>query len=513
MLTRTRQSAGFVVAAAFAVAVAGDAAAQAEGSLPADFSPLAEPLLPAVVAISTERALPRPERPENGIAPPDDDPSAIEEFFRRFFGRTAFSPLQQPGLPGEEPPGAMPQPEGPMPDEGPMPEGGLVPFGAGSGFFTSADGLVVTNNHVVAEATAITVTLHDGREFDAELIGRDEMTEIAVLRIDADEELTALSWGDSDAVQVGEWVLAVGNPFGIGNSVTAGIISARPRAIGLPIPIDVLQTDAALNVGNSGGPLVNRQGEVVGVNVAILSPVGADIGIGFSIPSNVARGVVDTIAAEGEVRRGWLGVATQSLDERLAGLFGIEETEGALVSDVIEQSPADAAGLRPGDVILAVDGERVDEPGELMLAIAESEIGSTVALDVVRVGEVVQVQAEIGEREEEALARPGPGPEEEMLPPDPGIGMELAPVPDDIRQALGVEDGALVAEIAPGGRAMMAGLRPGDVILNVGGEPVRSPAEAVERMEELRREGEEDALIYVARGELNRFVALPLDAL
>jgi serine protease Do len=356
MFTRTRRFAALILVAAVAVALAGDATAEEASPLPADFSGLAEPLLPAVVAISRERALPRPapaERPGEGITPPEDDPSMIEEFFRRFFGRTRFSPLQQPDLPGQEPHGALPQPEGPMPQapmpEGPMPEGGLVPFAAGSGFLASGDGLVVTNNHVVADASSITVRLHDGRDFDARLVGRDEMTEIALLRIDVSEDLTPLPWGESDAVRVGEWVLAIGNPFGIGNSVTAGIVSARPRAIGRPIPIDVLQTDAALNVGNSGGPLVNRQGEVVGVNVAILSPVGADIGIGFSNPSNIARDVVETIAREGEVRRGWLGVATQSLDERLADLFGLREAEGALVTDVIAGSPAEAAGILVAD--------------------------------------------------------------------------------------------------------------------------------------------------------------------
>lgn len=514
-----RPTTGLVAFVVGACIVAGPTLSRAQDA-PVDFTQLAEPIMPAVVNISTERALPpREARPGPHGEPraERDEGGVIEDFLRRFFGRTGFVPAQMPGPSGEGGLGegmpGMPQMPG-APQDG-TPDGRAIPFALGSGFVVSQDGLIVTNNHVVEGAASITVTLHDGREFQADLVGRDEMTEIAVLRIPAPEPLPVLGWGDSDAVQVGEWVLAFGNPFGIGNTLTAGVVSARPRAAGLEIPIDVLQTDAALNLGNSGGPLVNRRGQVVGVNVAILSPTGGDIGIGFAVPANVAVDVVETLVRDGEVRRGWLGVAVQPIDERLAGIFGATEGEGALVGEVVPDSPAEAAGLRPGDIVLAVRGEPIEEPRELMRVVAETQPGTHVQMTVLRQGQSYEIEAPIADRRRSPEVQGGERADrQQAAPADPGLGLALAPVTGEVRRLLDLEEaveGAAVLDIDPRGAAAVAGLRPGDIITHVGGNPVTDPAGVERNLDALQRQGIDNALLYVRRGDRHRFVGLPLE--
>jgi serine protease Do len=425
---------GVALAAMLAAGLsAAPAPAQEAGfETPQDFSQMVAERLPSVVGILSTG--PAPE------GPPMTMPHVPPEL-REFFGQ----------------PGPHMRPRGPMRSQG-------------SGFIISGDGLVVTNNHVIEGAERIEVVLNDERRFDATLVGADPATDIALLRIDGAEDLPAISWGSSDDLTIGEWVVAIGNPFGLGGTVTAGIVSARSRDIDAGPYDDFIQTDAAINRGNSGGPLFDATGDVVGVNTAIFSPTGGNVGIGFAVPSSVAERVVTDLRDDGRVERGWLGVQVQALDETLAGALGLDDARGVLVANVVDDSPAARAGLEPGDVILGVSGTEVDTPRDLTFAIAELPVGEEVAIAYMRAGEADEAEVTIGLRAAAIIADDIPPataiPDEDE---GPRMGVSVTPLSGDLRERAGIPNdvrGLLVEQVAPGSAADAAGLRPGDVLVS-----------------------------------------------
>jgi len=444
---------------------------------PESFADLAQALSPAVVNISTAQNV-------EGLGDlPEGSP--LEDLFRDLY------PHGAPGRPRQI-------------------------QSLGSGFVISADGVVVTNNHVIADADEITVNFPDGLSLKAKVIGSDPQTDIAVLKIEHDAPLPFVNFGDSDASRVGDWVLAIGNPFGFSGSVSAGIISARNRDINAGRYDDFIQTDAAINRGNSGGPLFNMDGEVIGVNTAIVSPTGGSIGIGFSVPSNLARNVVAQLMEFGTTRRGWLGVRIQSVNDELAEALGMEKAMGALVADVTAGGPAAEAGLEAGDVIIKFDGKDVHEMRDLPRLVADTEVGKAVRVVVFRKGHTQTFKVTIGllQEGEAKPAEPAVTPEEQ--PAATGIeelGLTLRPLSGAAREEFGIADdvtGVLVAEVAPDGAAADKGVRPGDVIVEVGQEPVSSPAEVAARVREAVEADRKSVLFLIhSQGDL-RFVPLTL---
>jgi Do/DeqQ family serine protease len=377
--------------------------------------------------------------------------------------------------------------------------------GMGSGVIVRKDGYILTNNHVVDKAEAVNVELTDGRSFKAKVVGTDAPSDLAVLKIEGDN-LQTLTLGDSDDVRVGDVVLAVGNPLGIGQTVTMGIVSAKGRATGGTGDgsfEDFIQTDAPINHGNSGGALVNTEGELIGINSQILSPSGGNIGIGFSIPANMARSVMTQLIEHGEVRRGKLGVTIQGITPSLAESLGLAGTSGALVGDVEADSPAAKAGIRSGDVITAINGEAVKDSNVLRNEIAQLQPGSSVKVTVLRDGKEQVLNATLG-----ALQPASSTPVDERGSQREGaFGLAVEPLTANRARELGVEteSGVVIAEVTPGGRAASAGLRPGDVIEQVDRKPVNTG-------EELRaalKDGSRPALLTVHRGNVTRFLALP----
>ena len=424
-------------------------ASAAAGDVPDSFADLVEEVSPAVVnirAVKTVKGAPLfgffrapgggPGKGEKGL--PD-----LHDFFRHFFGG--------PGGP------AMPPQE-------------FKQRALGSGVIVDSDGYVLTNNHVIAGAEEITVKLKNGKEYQAEIVGRDKKTDLALIRIKTDHRLPYLKLGDSDKLKVGDWVLAVGNPFGLENTVTAGIVSAKGRVIGAGPYDDFIQTDASINPGNSGGPLINLDGEVVGINTAI---VAQGQGIGFAIPINLAKVVMKQLREKGRVVRGWLGVYIQQVTPELAKKFGLKEPHGALVADVIKDSPAAEAGLKRGDVIVAYDGKKVPDNHALPRMVASTEVGKKVELTVWRKGREKTLTVKIGElKEEAAAARP-------KTPAKTRLGMTLQELTPELAKQLGVEGtkGLVITAVEPGGPAAEAGLGRGDVILEAANRPVTSLAQ------------------------------------
>ena len=378
----------------------------------------------------------------------------------------------------------------------------------GSGFIIDPDGTIVTNNHVVKDAERVSVTLTDGTELPARIVGRDARTDLAVLHVDAGHKLPALQLGDSDQVKPGQWVIAVGNPFGLGGTVTAGIVSARGRDIGAGPYDSFLQVDAAINQGNSGGPLFTQDGRVVGVNSAILSPSGGSVGIGFAIPSSLVKDVVGQLRTAGHVTRGFLGVETQSVTAAVAPGLGLPaDTHGALVAGIAPDSPAKDAGLQPGDVLQAVDGKSVQTPRQLALLVADVKPGDTAHLSLLRDGQSrtldVKVAAMPDDSQVADAGHPAAG--------EHGIGVALAPLSPDVRNQLelpGSATGAVVAEVRPGSPAAEAGLQEGDLVVGVGAKPVATPADAAAAIRGSTKDGKTVALRIVRNGQ-PRFVAVP----
>ena len=444
-----------------------------------------EAVSPAVVTIEV-RHKPRPQ-PASGQwrTPP------MPEHFKRFFGEEFFERF------------------GRTPDFGPGP--GTPQGGMGSGFIVEADGHIVTSNHVVAGAETVTVILDDGSRLDAEVVGGDARTDLALLKVESDEALPTVRFAAADGARVGDWVVAIGNPFGVGKTVTFGIVSARGRGTGQNPYQDHLQIDAPINSGNSGGPAVNLQGEVIGVNTSIVSPSGGNVGIGFAVPVATVVNVVNDLKAHGRVMRGWLGVHIQTVTKDIAASLGLEGPEGAIVARVQPESPAAAAGLEPGDVITAVNQRPVDDMRELTRMIAAIEAGTSTTLTVWRDGQTIELVAAIAQAAapEEAGADTAGADAAGRLDT---FGLRLENVDPAAGEGAGDDGGTgavVIAEVAPGSAASRKGVRPGDVIVTVGNEPVGSIAEVNERIDAAKADGREAVLMLMSRDGDERFLALP----
>ena len=381
----------------------------------------------------------------------------------------------------------------------------------GSGFVISEDGFIVTNNHVIQGADEILIEFFEGFELEAKLIGTDPNTDLALLKVESDEPLVFVPWGDSEEARVGDWVMAMGNPLGHGFSVSAGIVSARGRALSGNYD-DYLQTDAAINRGNSGGPLFNLNGEVIGVNTAILSPTGGSIGIGFAMSSRVAENVIQQLKDFGETRRGWLGVRIQDVTDDLAEGLGLEEARGALVTDVPE-GPAMEAGIESGDVILSFDGVEVDDTRGLVQQVGTTEVGKEVRVLIFRGGETQTLRVTLGRREEAEAAVPASVNRDEPATTE-FLGLTIATMTDELREQLGLSDdavGLVVANVAEDSEAFEKGVRAGDVIIEAGQEKVATIADLEGRIDAARDAGRKSLLLLVRRDGDPRFVALSLD--
>lgn len=475
---------------------------------PSTFADLAERLLPAVVNIQTTTVQtaqqgpgqrpgpqqgPQQRRPDAPQFPPG---SPFEDFFREFFDRQ------------------NPQGQGPQQQQ-PQRRGQSL----GSGFVIDPAGFIVTNNHVIDGAEEIRVVFHDNQTLTARLVGRDQRTDLAVLKVESPRPLPAVRFGDSDRARVGDWVVAIGNPFGLGGTVTQGIVSARQRDINAGPYDDFLQTDASINRGNSGGPLFNLAGEVIGVNTAIFSPTGGSVGIGFSIPSAIARNVVDQLRTHGRVRRGWLGVQIQSVTDELAESVGLDKARGAMVSGVPENGPAARAQIRRGDVILKFDGKDVPDNRRLPRIVAETPVDKTVQVEVWRQNRIVTLDVRLGELEDEpqqASATPGgrqPGQAPQGQNQPLILGMTLSAVTPELRARFNLDErvrGVVVTAVAPGTVAAERGIRPGDVIVEVAQGEVTTPQQAQERIRAQREAGRSSVLIMIETGGAQRAVALPV---
>ena len=446
---------------------------------PESLAPLAEKISPSVVNITTTTVIEGRTGPQ-GIVP---EGSPFEDFFRDFQDRNGNQdrPRRTSAL--------------------------------GSGFVISEDGYVVTNNHVIEGADEILIEFFSGKELPAKVIGTDPNTDIALLKVEADDPLAFVSFGNSDNARVGDWVLAMGNPLGQGFSVSAGIVSARNRALSGTYD-DYIQTDAAINRGNSGGPLFNMEGDVVGVNTAILSPNGGSIGIGFSMASNVVSRVVDQLKEFGETRRGWLGVRIQDVTDDVAEAMGLEKAAGALITDVPD-GPAKEAGLLAGDVIVTFDGVDVDDTRALVRQVGNTTVGKAVRVVVYREGGTQTVLVTLGRREEAERAVPAA-----MEGGDPDVkekeilGLTLSLLSDDMRSEMGLPEdmrGLLVMAVDETSQAFEKGLRPGDVITEAGQQKVTSFSDLDDRIDEAKEAGRKSLLLLVRRAGEPRFVALGLE--
>lgn len=450
---------------------------------PDSFADLADRLLPAVVNISSSQTVDS----QAGIEPPVVPPgSPFEEFFREFFDHNQQQRSRRA-------------------------------TSLGSGFIISSDGFIVTNNHVIQDADEISVILHDETRLEAQVIGRDPKTDLAVLKIEPTQPLQAATLGDSDKTRVGDWVVAIGNPFGFGGSVTAGIISARSRDIQVGPYDDFFQTDASINRGNSGGPMFNLDGEVIGINTAIFSPSGGSVGIGFAIPSNVAGPVVRQLIEHGEVRRGWLGVRIQTVTDELADSFGLAEASGALVAEVMPDGPAAAADIRKGDVIVAFGKQKIKDMRDLPRLVADTEVGKVVPVTVWRDNGETTLDVTIAaleEEEEKVASRTGgrsktPG----TLTIEP-LGLTLSELDETLRErfSLAAEDqGVVVTEVNADGVSAEKGLRAGDLIVEVEQGEVATPADVAARVDEARKAGRKSVLLLVQGQGGLQFVAIPIE--
>ena len=384
------------------------------------------------------------------------------------------------------------------------------PLGIGSGFIISADGYLVTNHHVIKDADEITVTLSDGQEFEAELKGSDRKTDLALLKIKTKKDLPFVSWGNDGDSRVGDWVLAIGNPFGLGGTATTGIISARGRDIQSGPYDDYIQVDAAINRGNSGGPLFNLNGEVIGINTAIYSPNGGSVGIGFSIPSSMAQKVIQQLRDTGQVERGWIGVQIQELNDELAEGFNRKNDHGALVSSVVPDTPAAKGGILAGDIILSYDGQKIKEMRDLPKLVAQTKVGKKVDVAVWRDGKMKTLTLKI-ERfpEDEAIATTGPSPSKL----DNEFGAELKVLNESLRKRYGLDDatmGVVVVDVHPGGLAAENGVRPGDILIRIGSKSISKATDVTTAIKKAKEEKKQKLVLLIQRKNNNRFITFDL---
>jgi serine protease Do len=456
------------------------AAAQAR-SAPESFADLAETLLPGVVNISTTQTV-SDEQATTG----EED---LDQFFKDFLDRQRRNNPQQHRM-----------------------------TSLGSGFVIDPSGYIVTNNHVISGAEEITVRFHDDTELKAKLVGTDEKTDLALLKVESPKPIAALNWGDSDALRIGDWVLAIGNPFGLGGTVTAGTVSARNRVLDQGAYDDYIQTDASINRGNSGGPLFNMNGEVIGVNTLIYSNNnGGSVGIGFAIPSGMAKNVIAQIRQFGKPKRGWLGVRIQTVNDELAEGLRLQQTKGALVANVTPGGPAEKAGIKQGDVILKFDGKDVDAMRTLPRMVAETPINKKVDVVVVRQGKEMTVQVVLGELTEEAeqaslppgSAQPAPPPAKEGK--IASLGLTLSELSDALRQKFSLTadaKGVVVTKVEDNSAAAEKGLHEGDVIVEVDQQAVATPGDVETRVNEAKGRGYRVVTLLLFRDGDYQWVAL-----
>jgi serine protease Do len=462
---------------------------------PDGIADVAEKVIDAVVNISTSQTVEAKGGPGGGGgAMPQLPPgSPFEEFFDDFF-------KNRRGGPG-----------------GPK-SGDLQPHktnSLGSGFIVDTSGIVVTNNHVIADADEINVIMNDGTKIKADLVGVDKKTDLAVLKFKPPKPLTAVQFGDSDKLRLGEWVIAIGNPFSLGGTVTAGIVSARNRDIASGPYDNYIQTDAAINRGNSGGPLFNLDGEVIGVNTLIISPTGGSIGIGFAVPSKTVAGVVEQLRQFGELRRGWLGVRIQQVTDEIAESLNIKPARGALIAGVDDKGPAKPAGIEPGDVVVKFDGKDVKEPKDLSRVVADTPVGKEVDVVVIRKGQEETKKVTLGRLDdgEKTVQASNKTPEPVEKPvTQKALGLDLATLSKDLRSRYKIKDsvkGVVITSVDGASDAADKRLSPGEVIVEVAQEAVSNAADVKKRIDQLKKDGKKSILLLVsnADGEL-RFVAL-----
>ena len=479
----------FVVSACLLFAGVMGVPAKAQNG-PTSVAPLAKKLSDAVVNISTSQTV---KGPQGVPLPKVPKGSPFEEFFDDFFNKRGGGPRMDRKV-----------------------------SSLGSGFVIDGkEGLVVTNNHVIDGADEIIINFHDGSKLKVDkVIGKDAKADLALLKVTPKKPLADVKFGSSAALEVGDWVMAIGNPFGLGGSVTVGIISAKSRDINSGPYDDYLQTDAAINKGNSGGPLFNMNGDVIGVNTAIISPTGGSIGIGFAVPSDTVVAVIDQLKQFGETRRGWLGVKIQTVTEDIAETLGVPENTGALVSAVTPESPAAKGGLESGDVILKFDGKDVTTMRGLPKIVAQTPIGKAVDVEVLRKGAKKTVQIAVGlleedEGDEAEPAKTDEKPQGESPVVAPVIGLKLGELTDDARKKYGLDQkiaGVLVEDVDPGSAAAQKGIKVGDVIVEAGQDTVSKPEDVAKSVEKVKRSGRKAVLLRVedGKGDL-RFVAVPFE--
>lgn len=460
---------------------------------PDSFADLAERLLPSVVNIATSQMVADRQGPDFQFPPG----SPFEDLFRDFMDRN--------GQGGEQ--------------GGPSPQKRRA-TALGSGFIISADGYIVTNNHVIDGADEISVRLHDGDTLDAKLIGRDPKTDVALLKVEPKEDLPFVKWGSSDDARIGDWAMAIGNPFGLGGTVTAGIVSARNRNINQGPYDDFIQTDASINRGNSGGPLFNLEGDVIGINSAIYSPSGGSVGIGFAIPSAIAQSVVDQLKEYGRTRRGWLGVHIQTVTDDIADSVGLDESTGAMVAGVSDEGPAKEAGIKQGDVILTFDGKEVESMRRLPRIVADTKIGKDVDVVIWRDGKKQTVQVELGELEEDVVAANAPTSDDTESPAIAeasvdALGIKIANVNDELRTRYNLAEGTegvIVTDVSSDSFAAEKGVRPGDIIIEASHSSVSNVEDVMDAVKSAVDDEKRTILMLIETSAGARYFGLTLNA-
>ena len=496
--------AGALVSLAPGFSALAPGAAFAQGRSPDSFADLAANVSDAVVNISATQAPPERRAGQGpGAAPnapnmpnlPRGTP--FDDLFEEFFKRRQQGPDADRGGPQQRRSNSL-----------------------GSGFVIDAAGVVVTNNHVIADASEITVIFNDGQRLKAEVVGRDSKVDIAVLRVKPEKPLKAVKFGDSDKIRVGDWVMAVGNPFGLGGTVTVGILSARNRNINSGPYDDYLQTDASINKGNSGGPLFSLQGEVIGVNTAILSPSGGSVGIGFASPASIVKPLVDQLLQYGETRRGWLGVRIQQVDEQIADSLGLGRARGALVAGIDDKGPAKPAGLQSGDVILRFDGQDVRNSTDLPRIVAATPVGKEVDVSIMRGGKEQNLKVTLGRLEDgERMASLGDNRQPQggaaRSVTQKALGMEFSSISPNLARQFNLKDGVkgvVITSVEPNSPAAEKRVQAGDVIVEINQQVIGQPQDVAARMKQAKDQGRKSALFLIANaaGE-SRFVALPVE--